>query len=360
MEELSASFGPPGFEQDVANIMIRQLTNIAELKRDKLGGVIFQQEGKKNGLKIMVEAHMDEIGFMVKDITEKGYLKLMPLGCWSTECILGQELIVRCKKKDVVGILANIPYHIAFVQEPILNIQELIKEVPFNLFLDVGAQSREEVIDTIGVFPGDPVVPIPHFSVMENKELIIGKAWDDRVGVGLVIKLIELLANNQHNNIVYGVGSTQEEISPYSWRGVKPALEVANPELAICLEAAPAHNLPWHSERENRIQLGRGPIVLVYEPVMIPNAKLKEYVIKLAEDQNIPFQLFVSEELGSNAKVIHLHNQGVPTITIGIPTRYVHTCHGIINRVDFDHALQLLYAVCTDITQSIYKKIINV
>jgi endoglucanase len=283
----------------------------------------------------MVAGHMDEIGFMVKHVTKEGFLKFLPIGGWFDQVLLGQRVTIKARDKDVTGVIGAKPPHLLPSDE---RSKVVLKK---DMYIDIGVSSRKEV-EEVGIRAGDPIVPQSGFEVLANGKTYLSKAFDDRIGTALVIQALEQLQAVEHPNTVYGVATVMEEVGI---RGATTSVRAIDPDVAIVLEADIAGDVPGINAEVSDIKLGKGPSVLFYDARMIPNIKLRNYVIDLAAEMEIPVQLSYVEAGATDGGAIHLHNTGVPTIVISVPARHIHSHSSIIHRDDYDAALRLLIAL---------------
>jgi endoglucanase len=284
----------------------------------------------------MLAGHMDEIGFMVKHITKEGFLKFLQLGGWFDQVLLGQRVIIKTRNNgDVVGVIGSRPPHLI----PMDDRKKVVEKK--DMYIDVGASSRDEV-EKIGIRAGDPVVPRADFVVLSTGKTYLSKAFDDRVGTALVISALMNLQDQDHPNTVYGAVTVQEEVG---LRGARTSAWVVDPDVAIILESDIAGDVPGIEPEVSSVKLGLGPTVLIYDGSMIPNGKLRDFVIDSAAEAGIPLQLSYVEAGGTDGGAIHTHKTGVPTIVIGVPARHIHSHGAIIHRDDYDNAVKLLMAV---------------
>jgi endoglucanase len=214
--------------------------------------------------------------------------------------------------------------------------QKLVKKK--DMYVDIGATSADEV-KASGVRLGDPIIPICPFTALSPGKTYMAKAWDDRLGCALFIQALEQLKDLKHPNTVYGVGTVQEEVGV---RGARTSVHSVNPDVAIILEVDIAGDVPGIKPEESSIKLGKGPTLLLYDAGMIPNLRLRDLVMAIAEENEIPLQFSAMRGGATDGAMIHLHKQGVPTVVLGVPTRHIHSHAGILHRDDYDHALDLL------------------
>jgi endoglucanase len=335
LKEITEAGGVPGYEGDVRAIMRQHLQGVAEIEQDKIGSLIGKHVGSAEQPRVILAGHMDEIGFMVKLITKEGFIKFVPLGGWWDQVMLGHRVMVKTAKGDVIGVLGAKPPHMLDAEER----KKVVEKK--DMYIDVGARSRDEV-EEMGVRPGDPIIPVSEFTLMANPGFYLSKAFDNRLGCALAVQALHLLKDQGHPNAVYAVGTVQEEVG---LRGAKTSAHVIAPDVAIILEVDIAGDVPGIKEEETQVKVGGGPSLLMYDARMIPNLELRNLVIATAEELGIPLQFSTMTGGATDGGMIHIHNEGVPTVVIGVPTRHIHSHNAIIYRDDYDQALQLVVAV---------------
>jgi putative aminopeptidase FrvX len=336
LKEFSEAHGVSGYEQGVRSLMHKYLEGFTEISHDKLGSIICKKEGADATPKIMLASHMDEIGFMVKHITKEGYIRFTNLGGWWEHVMLGHRVIVKTRRGDLIGVIGCKPPHILPAEErkKVIDRKEL--------FIDIGAASDEEAKERFGVRAGDPIVPYSLFTPLANEKFLMGKAFDNRVGCAIIVETLKQLSREIHPNTVYGVGTVQEEVG---LRGASTSAAVINPDVAFAIDTGVAGDVPGISEADSVTKLGKGVAVSIYDASMIPNLALRDFVFDIAEQNGIPYQVDFMEGGGTDAGRIHTHAHGVPSVVIGIPTRYIHCHNGIIHRDDYEAAVRLMVAM---------------
>lgn len=335
LKEITEAAGVPGYEDAVRMVMRQHLEERVTIEQDKMGSFIGKHVGSSEEPRVMLVGHMDEIGFMVKLITKEGFVRFQPLGGWWDQVLLGHRVVIKTANGDVLGVLGAKPPHL-------LDADERKKLVEKNsMYIDVGARSEEEVRE-MGVRPGDPIIPVSEFSVMANPKFYLSKAFDNRVGCALAVQAVWQLAAGNHPNAVYAVGTVQEEVG---LRGAKTSAHAIDPDVAIILEVDIAGDVPGIKPEESAVKMGGGPTLLVYDARMIPNLKLRDLVIATAEELEIPLQFSAMPGGGTDGGMIHIHNEGVPSVVLGVPTRHIHSHNAILCRDDYDQALRLVVAL---------------
>jgi len=332
LAKLGEAHGASGNEDSVRSIFHQEVG--VDVYSDKTGNVFYKKQGNADGPRVMLTAHMDEVGFVVQSVTKNGHIKFIPLGGWWSHTLLAQRVRIRTSDgNEVIGVIGAKPPHLLSKneRERLMNIEDM--------FIDVGAANKEEVFSRFKICLGDPIVPDSPFTRMLDPNYLLCKGFDNRVGVALVIQAIDILQEYEHAGTVYAVGTVQEEVGV---RGAQTAAFGANPDLAIVLEGSPADDLPEVGEDERQGVLGRGVQIRIMDPSAIMNRKLTQYLIDLAGALQIPYQVAVRKSGGTDARAIQLHGAGVPTAVLGVPARYIHTHNCIIHLEDYLSTLKLV------------------
>jgi endoglucanase len=335
LKELTEAYGVPGYEAPVRAVVRKYLEPLGALSQDKIGSVICKKAGSSSSPRVMLVGHMDEIGFMVKHVTKEGFIRFLPLGGWFDQVLLGQRVVIQTQKGEVVGVIGAKPPHLLPSEE---RSKVVLKK---DMYIDIGATSLEEV-EAAGVRPGDPIVPRADFVQLATQKTYLSKAFDDRVGVAMLISTLQAFQDRPHSNTIFGVASVQEEVG---LRGATTSVWAVDPDVAIVLESDIAGDVPGIKPEESNVKLGAGPSILIYDTRMIPNLKLRNLASQVAETENIPLQISYVEGGSTDGGAIHLHGTGVPTIVLGVPARHIHSHSSIIHRDDYDNAIKLLTAL---------------
>lgn len=304
---------PPGYEEPVRKIMTERMRPYADqISYDGLGSVIAQQG--KTGPHIMLDAHMDELGGMVRRIRPDGYVSMQMLGYWLDQALPDQRWVVVGSKGPVTAITPIQDAHIA---------RELHGRVipPDENYLDLGAHNAAEV-EQLGISPGDPVAPVSEFAILAGNRYL-AKAWDDRVGCAVMLEVMRRLANSPHPNQVFYSATVQEEGS-IEMRGAQTSARPIRPELGIALEVGITHDLPGTDPNAAQETLGGGPGIMLYSFSELPNRKLIDFIKQVARDQHVPLQFDFVQGFADDAGAIKLYDTGVPVTTLLVPTRYTH------------------------------------
>ncbi len=342
LQELSQLDGVPGCEQHVRAYIRERLEGVAEFDTDNLGSLVCTKRGQSDGPRVMLPAHMDEVGFIVKDITEEGYIRFAPLGGWLDQVLLGHTVRVGARNGDRTGVIGCTPPHMMPKEQRDKVIQRK------KMFIDIGADDKEQATEVFGVRIGDPIVPVQPFEALgEGGEYLLSKAWDDRVGCALMIDTLRRLQDVEHPNTVCAVGTTQEEVGT---RGAETAADVVNPDLCVVLDVGLGTDMPG-VENEVKVKLGKGPAIYVLDAGTIAHRRFNDFLVEVAEQNDVPYQMSLIEGGATDARAIGVHGRGVPSVLVGIPARYIHSHAGIIHADDYDATLSLLVSLMQALSQ---------
>ncbi len=342
LKRLTDAKGIPGNEGEPRDVMKAYIEPYADsIEYDGLGSLIAKKVGAESGPKIMVAGHLDEVGFMVTQIDEKGFLRFQTVGGWWNQVMLAQRVTIVTRDGDVPGVIGSKPPHILPAEA---------RKKPFeikDMFIDVGASDKEEAL-SFGIRPGDMVVPVCDFTIMKNPNYMMAKAWDNRIGIAIAIDVLKELKGESHPNQVYSVGTVQEEVG---LRGATTAAHQIQPDLALTVDTGIPGDTPGISDKEALSKLGKGPQIILYDASMVAHKGVVDFVTQTAEEEGIPFQFDLTPGGGTDSGKIHLTGNGVPSLSITIPTRYLHTAASIIHREDYENTVKLLVAVIKKLDQ---------
>ncbi|MGE0043217.1 MAG: M42 family metallopeptidase [Vicinamibacterales bacterium] len=346
LRSLADAAGPPGFEEPVRKVMVDLMRPLSDtLTFDGMGSIIATQGA--SGPRVMVDAHMDELGGMVRRVTPNGFLTMQMLGGWLDQALVDQRWTIIGSKGPVRAVTGIRDVHV-------VPAEERGRVYSRNgLYLDVGATSAAEVA-AMGISVGDPIVPDAPFTVMNGTDNYLGKAWDDRVGCAVVIEAMRRLRTAPHPNQIVWAITTQEEIG---LRGAHTAAETIKPEIGIALEGGiTGDTFPGHPD-ETQARLGAGPVLFLYDSSALPNRKFSQFVKDTAAAKALPLQLDLVQGYGDDSAEIQKSSGGVPTVNVLVPARYTHAHNGIINRRDFDQTVELLVAMLQQLDQATVARI---
>ncbi|MGG4166788.1 M42 family metallopeptidase [Rossellomorea vietnamensis] len=348
LKDLTDAKGVPGNEREVREVMKKYIEPFAdEVTTDNLGSLIAKKVGDENGPKIMVAGHLDEVGFMITQIDSKGFLRFQTVGGWWSQVMLAQRVTIVTSQGEVTGVIGSKPPHI-------LPPEARKKPVDIkDMFIDIGASSREEVQEW-GVKPGDMVVPHFEFTVMNNEKMLLAKAWDNRIGCAIAIDVLRNLKDESHPNVVYGVGTVQEEVG---LRGARTAAAKIQPDIGFGVDVGIAGDTPGVSDKEASSKMGEGPQIILYDASMVSHKGLRDFVTDTADEHNIPYQFDAIAGGGTDSGAIHLTANGVPALSITIATRYIHSHAAMLHRDDYENAVKLITEVIKKLDKDTVAKI---
>ena len=333
LAELADAPGPSGFEEPVRAIMVRELKPLADkVSYDGVGSVIAQHGSA--GPRIMLDAHMDELGGMVRRVMPTGFLSMQMLGGWLDQALPDQRWIILGSKGPVHAVTGIRDVHVVPPEE---RTRVFARDT---LYLDVGARSAAEVA-ALGLKPGDPVVPDAPFTALPGGRYL-GKAWDDRIGCAVVIEALRRLRASGHPNQLFVAATVQEEIG---LRGARTAADVIKPDIGIAIEGGITGDSPGRNPEETQAVLGGGPGLFLYDSSTLPNRRLVALVDEVAAAGRIPLQHDLVQGYGDDSAAIQATAGGVPTVNLIVPARYTHAHNGIVDRADFDRMVDLVVAL---------------
>ncbi len=339
LEQLSNACGVTGRENEVRELMIQLMKPYAdEIVVDKLENVIAIKKGKSAAPKIMLAAHMDEVGLMVKTITKEGFLQFTKMGGIDDRILPAQKVTVFSRKGTFPGIIGSKPPHIQ-------KEEERKKVTAFDeLFIDIGAESKEDAM-ALGVAVGDPVgfdikyVPL-------GRDVVIGKAFDNRAGCVTMVEALKLMEKTDCT--VCAVGTVQEEVG---LRGAATAAFGVDPDLAIALDVTIAGDVPGVREFDTSVKMGKGPALTISDSGLITHPKILRWLLDTAEEEKIPFQLETGLMGSTDAARISITRQGIPSGNISIPTRYIHSPVAMLCLKDIENSAKLTVAAIQRISK---------
>lgn len=324
LKELCLINGTSGREEDVREYILSKIADKAEIKVDPLGNIIAFVKGEKRARnKVMISAHMDEVGFIVRYITDDGFLKFTPVGGVDEKVIYGRSVTVG--DEGISGVVCVKPIHLCDKDD--------IKKCPKikDMAIDIGVSSREEAEKLVSV--GDSVYFISDFTEFGD-DLVKAKAIDDRFGCAVMLKMIE-------EGVLYDTYFTfvvQEEVG---LRGAKAAAFTVEPDCAIVLEATTASDVADTPEADGVCFLGKGAAVSFMDRSTLYNRELFKMSKKIAEENGISWQTKTTVAGGNDAGAIHLSRGGVYTLAISVPCRYIHSATCVANKNDMQSVYEL-------------------
>lgn len=347
-KELTEVGGVPGNEYAVKDLMKKYLQPVSdELVTDRLGSIVGKKVGKAEGPKVLIAGHMDEIGFMVTRITDEGFIRFQTLGGWWSQVMLAQRVTIETHKGPIVGVIGSKPPHILPPEERKKTVE--IKD----MFIDIGVDNKEQA-EEAGVRPGDSVVPICPFTPMANPKYMMAKAWDNRLGCAVAIDVLNQLNGQDHPNIVYSGATVQEEVG---LRGAQTLANTVSPDFAFAIDVTIGGDTPGIKSDDAPSKLGKGVAVGLVDASMISHKRFLDFVRDVASEADIPLQFDYMPGGGTDAGRFHLNAQGVPSLALMVPSRYIHSHASIIHQDDYDSIVKLLVEVVKRLDASAVERI---
>ncbi|MCI2775051.1 M42 family metallopeptidase [Staphylococcus petrasii] len=344
IQTLTELHGAPGFEDDVRAYMKQEMEPyVDEFITNHMGGFYGVKKSKKeNAKRVMIAAHMDEIGFMITHITSNGMIQFTNLGGVANDIWQGQRLQVKNRNGEhIIGVVSNIPKHFRTGNEAVPEIKDLM--------LDIGAESAEEVRER-GIEIGDTIVPYTPFTQL-SEHRFSAKAWDNRYGCVIAIEILELLKDVELDVDLYVGANVQEEVG---LRGAKAATEMIQPDVAFVVDCSPANDIKGVQQLSG--ELGGGTLIRIKDGTMILQPNFKNYLLDLTEEHNINHQYYISPG-GTDGGEIHKANQGVPTAVIGVCARYIHSTDAVFDIRDYYSARELLQQAILNLDDQTIKQL---
>lgn len=343
IEKLSNARGASGYEDEVLEV-VKEFSSGFEFSSDAMMNAYLNvpQASKSKKPIIMLDAHLDEVAFMVQAIDKNGLLKILPLGSWIVENVAAQVFWVKAKAGYVKAVVASKPPHF-------MTAAEREKKLCFeDLRLDLGACSREQLINDFGVSVGAPAVPFTQFEFNAKNGILFGKAFDNRLGCAAVIKSLEALKGLDLSVSSCGALAAQEEVGT---RGAEVTARTVKPKLAIVFEGSPSDDF-FTDSFTSQAAVGKGVQIRIKDNSYVSHYRFLNFASEIAQREGIPFQLAVRSDGSTDAGAIHLANGAVPVLVLGIPVRYAHTHHCYASIKDFESAVELAVSVIKNIDES--------
>ena len=332
LKELTDANGIAGNEGEVRKVFKKLVADASdEITQDKLGSVIAKKVGVADGPKIAIAGHLDEVGFIVHYIDDNGFIKFTPVGGWWSQVLLSQQMTITTGAgKRIHGIIGSTPPHVLTVEQR-KQVAELDK-----LFIDIGVDSKEAV-EAAGIKPGDMITPYLEFRELENPKYLLAKAWDNRFGCALAVDVLNNLKDQSHPNEYFGIATVQEEVG---CRGAATVANIINPDIVIAADVVLDGKIPGGEKVKSK--MGEGPVIMLMDGGTVGHKALRDHVVALAEELEIPVQFDVLMGGGTDAAPMHRAHDGAPAMSLGIPSRYIHSNGSIIHRDDYEHAVKLM------------------
>ncbi|MBR3392500.1 MAG: M20/M25/M40 family metallo-hydrolase [Firmicutes bacterium] len=340
IRDLSNAFGPSGFEDEVVKTARTFIEgSVDHMDEDPIRNLFLYREAKDpsdDRPVLMLDAHSDEVGYMIQSIRDNGTMEMITIGSQLPANIPATKVWILAEDGNLVtGVVSSKPPHFTSAAErnKPLDITELV--------IDIGAVSRKEVEEVFHIGPGCPAVPAVEFEYNEKNQVALGKGFDDRIGCAVVLEVLRRLAGKKLGTRVVGTLTSQEEVGE---RGCIAALEKVRPQIAICIEGAPADDTfsPAYNIQNG---LHRGPMLRYMDVCMITHPRFIRYAFAVADELGIPTQKAVRRGGGTNGGAIQNQTGTVPCIVISCPVRYTHSHQTFTALDDFEKTVELVCGI---------------
>jgi putative aminopeptidase FrvX len=331
LEQLSNAFGPSSHEDDVRDVVVDVVKPLVdELRVDRTGNVVATRRGRREDV-LLLDAHMDEVGFLVSYIEDAGFIRLSPLGGWDSRVLPAHALTIKTRDGGRVrGVIGTLPPHITADTDR-------TKAFPLtDLFLDIGATSRDEVID-MGVEIGSPAVPGYPFERLGD-DLVMGKAFDDRAGCTVGLAVLDALQGSELDMTIVSTFVVSEELG---LRGARTVANQLKPVIAIALEGTTAVDVPGVSGAKKLASMGKGPGLTVADASVVTSRAVRELLEDIGTKENIPFQRKLPGGGGTDAAAYQPVGDGALVGVLSVPCRYIHAPLSMLRPSDLDASIQL-------------------
>jgi len=346
IKALCEANAPSGFEDETVRAARAAIGDICRIEEDSLRNLYLYRK-KNTGDKpvLMLDAHSDEVGFLVHSIRPSGTLRVVQLGNWNRATLPGARVLVRNRRGQwIPGVVAAKPPHFMSAAE---KERAAIPEIR-DLAIDIGASSAEEAETAFGIRIGEPAVPDTPFRFDEAHGLLHGKAFDCRLGCAALIEVMRRIADENLSVDAVGVLSAQEEVGE---RGCKVSTNRIHPDAALVFEGCPADDT-FGEPYAMQTKLGHGPMIRFMDVSVISNPRFVRYALDLADSEGMPVQAAVREGGGNDAAVIQSQLLGAPAIVLGVPVRYIHTPACIAKVCDYEATVELALKLIRSLNES--------
>ncbi|NLY46407.1 MAG: M42 family metallopeptidase [Tissierella sp.] len=331
IKSLTQVNGISGHEGKVAKLMYDQLKDYSDdVDFDNLGSIIFKKKSREGAVKVMIAAHLDQIGFLISYIDDQGFCFIKPIGGWWPAQLMTQEVCVTTEEgKEYIGVIGH---------KPSKNLSKKERIEFTDLFIDFGVKDKEELL-SYGIKVGDPLTPVSSYKPLCNERYVATKAWDNRVGCAIIAELLKNVSDKELPCELYLVATVQEEVG---LRGAKTAAQKINPDICISIDIGSYGDTPGCEKYESTLTLGEGPSIAFLEATAIGNRKLISFTKDIAKKNEIPYQTDIMLGGGTDTGEMHKVYDGAVPLSISIPTRYGHSHNSIIHLDDLENSVKLL------------------
>lgn len=343
LKALADAPGAGGFEDEVVSAIRGFADGLGEIQEDFLRNLyICRKENRGDRPVVMLDAHSDEVGFIVHSIKPNGTLRFLPLGGWNIDSVPGTKVRVRNARGEYLpGIVASKPVHFRSEAEKMAGAADMDAMV-----IDVGAASAQDAVENFGIRIGEPVVPDVQTVYDEQRGLIFGKAFDDRAGCAVLLEVLRRLEGVELPCDVVGVFSTQEELG---LRSAHVTCSRVKPDAAIVLEGCPADDT-FTEPYAIQTALKKGPMFRHMDRSLICAPRFQRFVLDLAREKGLSVQESVRKGGGNNAAAAQMVGYGAPAVVAGVPVRYVHSANCITSDFDLEATVQVVVEILKNLT----------
>jgi endoglucanase len=345
LKRFSEVNGIPGHEKEVAKLAKQMVEGYADrVEFDNLGSFLAYKDGEKGQPTILFSGHMDEVGFLVHKIEDSGMLRIHPVGGWWGHVLLAQVMTITTRDgRKYTGVIGAQPPHgmSPEMRKQVLEIKDM--------YLDLGV-SDKAMVEAMGIKIGDMITPYTDFRVLNDGKSLLGKAWDNRLGVAAGIEALRNLKDINHKATIVAAGTVQEEVG---LRGAQTAAYHVKPDIAFAIDVTMSYDLP--TSPKNDTKLGGGVALSIMDGSVIAHRGLFDFVEALCQKENIKYTYDIMTAGGTDSGAIHKQYDGVVTMTLSIPCRYYHSHVSIINYDDYVTTVNLLTKLATSIDANVLK-----
>ncbi len=350
LKSLTNVNGIAGHEMKVKTLMKNYLIPVSDdIIEDNLGGIFGKKNATHGSKSIMISAHLDEIGFIITHIDDYGYIYFTPIGGWWNQVMLSQKVTITTDDGcEIRGIIGSKPPHA-------LSPEERKKPVEIkNMYIDNGVSSKEDA-EQDGIELGNMITPYSEFETLANDKYFTAKAFDNRYGCALAVDVLQQLKDEEIGINLYAGATVQEEVG---LRGAKVAVQLIQPDLAIAVDVGVAYDVPgMMNEMNNEGKLGDGPLAIMMDATSIAHNGFRKHIKSVAEQYDIPVQWATTPGGGTDAGSIHVANKGIPTITIGVALRYMHSNVSVLHKNDYENSVHLITEIVRSLNDDSYQSL---
>lgn len=342
LEKFTNAHGISGSEENVRELLEMELEPYVDtLRKDTMGNLIAVKNGQ--GPVIMLAAHMDEIGLMVRYIDENGFLRFVGIGGWFDQTLLNQRVVVHGRKGPIPGVIGSKPPHV-------MKEEDRKKPVKMeDMFIDIGAKDKEDA-EILGVEIGTEASIDREFISLANGK-VTSKAFDDRAGLVILIEIMKRLSKHKTDATIYAVGTVQEEVG---LKGARTCAFGICPTLALAIDTTVPGDHPGINKTDSALELGKGPVITVADASgrgLIAHPQILKWLKDTANQNKIPYQLGVGSGGTTDASSIHLTKEGIPTGTVSIATRYIHSPVEVLDIADIEACISLVVKAIENVNE---------